>query len=137
MKHILMLQCFQATEMTRGQFCEVFGVIEGTTDTTPGYQLKNVATGDVHWQNKEEVDRVSTSLPDDFSDRPQADRPWLAERALHAQRIVELTAEMAKRTPHYQANGTTDVFAENFILPHIEALKQRVAELDEAIRCID
>jgi len=137
MRHILLLGCFSVLEMARGEYEKRRGQDTGPDADVEGYQLTNVASGQVHWQRKEDVDRSSAQLPDNFADYRPEDRPWLAERALHSQRIVELTAELANRKLHYQQNGTTDTFAQNFIEPHIEALRQRVAELTDAIRCID
>lgn len=136
-KHLLMLGCFQVVEMTKGEFCRFRRLPECADVDAAGYRLKDVATGEVHWQTKEQVDRRSTALPVDFEDMPVADRVWVAERAMHAQRIIDLEKQLAERRPHYEANGTTDVFAQNFIEPHLERLRVIVEQLDEAIRCID
>jgi hypothetical protein len=137
MRHILLLGCFSAVSMVKSDWDQKNGFAVGTDSSDEGYELTNVASGRKQWLPKDEVDRSSAMLPDNFADYRPEDRPWLAERALHSQRIVELTAELANRKLHYQQNGTTDTFAQNFIEPHIEALRQRVAELTAAMRCID
>jgi hypothetical protein len=137
MKYILMLGCFSAVPMVKSDWDQKNGFITDADAAVEGYELTNVATGRRQWLPQQEVDGTSTALPDNFIDHRPEDRPWIAERALHAQRIQELEAEMARRKLHYQQNGTTDTFAQNFIEPHIEALRQRVAELTDAIRCID
>lgn len=113
----------------------IFGRDEHGNEVTPMMPGDSVPT---FWLTDAQAVGSTAHIPEpNFRLLPPEDRPWHAERAIHQQRIRELEAQLAKRRPHYEANGTTDVFAVAYIEPHIAMLRALVENLDKAIEHID
>lgn len=112
-----------------------------TRNANQGYEVTPMLPGDslpTFWLTEAQaIGSTAVINEPNFRLLPPEDRPWHAERAVHLQRIRELEAQLATRSVHYKANGTTDVFAVTFIEPHLAMLRAMVEHLDKAIEQID